>query len=384
MTQTVRIPADVEREDAVLGTLTARQLSLLATAAAVLYGLWSATRSHLPLPVFVLIAFPLGAASVLLALGRRDGLSMDRLMLAAMRQRLAPQHQVNAPGGIQPAPAWLAERATPADAPGAKNSTHSDISPARMSLPAQEITETGVVDLGDDGLVLVAVCGTVNFALRTPAEQEALVGAFGQYLHSLSAPVQILVRAQTLDLSAQIGEVRHNAASLPHPALEAAAREHADYLTQLAESSSLLRRQVLLVLREPLHTLTGTSASGLFTRRSRRSGSHEDEAPQPARRAAEARLVRRLAEAEELLGPLGITVTALDPGQTTAVLGAACNPASPLPPSSEQAAIHEVITASPMTDHGASRHENTEPPELHRPRNPTEASTFADERGDAA
>jgi len=58
----------------------------------------------------------------------------------------------------------------------------------------------------DRGLAVIATCSTVNFALRTPGEQEALVAGFGRYLHSLTAPVQILVRTERLDLSGQIAE----------------------------------------------------------------------------------------------------------------------------------------------------------------------------------
>ena len=35
----------------------------------------------------------------------------------------------------------------------------------------------------------------MNFALRTPREQEQLVSVFAAWLNSLDAPVQILVRA---------------------------------------------------------------------------------------------------------------------------------------------------------------------------------------------
>ena len=98
----------------------------------------------------------------------------------------------------------------------------------------------------------MCACSTVNFALRTPSEQEALVACFGRYLHALSAPVQILIRTHRLDLSGQIAALRERAGSLPHPALETAALEHADYLDQLTSGSDLLRRQVLLVLREPV------------------------------------------------------------------------------------------------------------------------------------
>lgn len=354
MTQPVRIPTDVDREDTVLANLNARQLLILTVTGLVLYGVWSLTQDVVPLPVFLLVALPLGGTSALLVLGNRDGLSLDRLALAAVRQRMAPRFLITAPEGIQAPPTWVLERVSNG-LPG-QESPHasSGIAPAALRLPAEGVTETGVVDLGADGIAAVAVCGTVNFALRTPAEQESLVGAFGRYLHSLTAPVQILIRAERLDLSSQISELREFAAQLPHPALETAAREHADYLEQLARDADLLRRQVLLVLREPLRSVRPTDGFGgtaPFAGLSRpKTDHHLPNGGDAVRRAAEARLLRRLAEAAELLGPIGIVITPLDAGQATAILAAACNPDSLVPPSSDVAASGEVITGVPGAD----------------------------------
>lgn len=369
MTAPVRIPADVDMHDRVLGPLTARQLSILAAAGAVLYLVWLATRAFLPIPVFLAFAVPVGAASAMLALGKRDGVPMDKLLVAAIRQRVAPRHRVAAPEGVRPAPAWLTpdtDRTTSQTAgcrKGGKGRAgqSEQVSPSALRLPAEAVTETGVVDLGADGLAVVAVASTVNFALRTPNEQEALVASFGRYLHSLTAPVQVLVRTERLDLSTQIAELRERAGGLPHPALEAAAVEHADYLIQLGQQSDLLRRQVLLVLREPLGVAAPTDGLGgpgplavLSTLRGSMVGKRRKQAggqiDAGIRRAAESRLVRRLGEAIELLSPAGIVVTPLDAGQATAVLASACNPDSLLPPSAGLAGADEVITTTSGAD----------------------------------
>jgi hypothetical protein len=57
-------------------------------------------------------------------------------------------------------------------------------------------------------------------------------------------------------------------------------------------------------------------------------------------------LVRRLGEAIELLSTAGLSVTPLDAGQTTAVLAAACNPDSLVPPSTGLAGADDVITTA--------------------------------------
>lgn len=354
MSQPVRIPADVDREDRVIGPLTARQLLILAITGSVLYGTYTITRQFVPVAVFLIVAIPIGVTAAFLALGQRDGITLDRLVLAALKQRLSPQHRVAAPEGIRPAPEWLNNQVNAASKASTKGKQSADaaVSPAALRLPAEAVTETGVIDLGKDGVAVVAVCSTINFALRTPAEQESLVASFGRYLHSLTAPVQVLIRAERLDLSGQIKELREQAGGLPHPALERAAREHADYLDQLGRATDLLRRQVLLILREPL--LTGGPTDGLggasplaalsAKRKATKQAGQVDDA---TRRAAEARLVRRLGEAVELLSPSGITVVPLDAGQATAVLAAACNPDSLIPPSAGLAGSDEVITTAP-------------------------------------
>jgi hypothetical protein len=121
---------------------------------------------------------------------------------------------------------------------------------------------------------------------------------------------------------------------------------------------------VLLILREPLAPtgpadgLGGPSPAavlaGLVGRR--RGRGDRTQVPAAARRAAEARLVRRLGEAIDLLAPAGITVTPLDAGQATAVLSATCDPDSLIPPTAAMAGAGEVITgvittAPDDTDH---------------------------------
>jgi hypothetical protein len=90
----------------------------------------------------------------------------------------------------------------------------------------------------------------VNFALRSPAEQNALAAGFGRWLRSLDVPAQILVRAQRVDLTSYAHQILHVAPGLPDPTLEQAARDHAAFLIELAAERELLHRQVTVVVRD--------------------------------------------------------------------------------------------------------------------------------------
>ena len=146
---------------------------------------------------------------------------------------------------------------------------------------------------------------TVNFALRSPAEQDALTAAYGRWLHSLTGPVQILIRTGHANLASAIGRLREGAPSLPDPALEQAALAHAAFLAGLGATRQVLTRQVLLVTRE----------AGRAT---------PDRPGSAAGRAAQ-----RTAEAARLLASADLQARPLDGAQVTAMLAAACDPGGP-------------------------------------------------------
>ena len=245
---------------------------------------YAATRHLVPLGAFAAVALPIGALAAALALGRFEGVAADRWLGAAWRHHRSPHRLVPAPGHMPASPAFL-----PAAGP----------LPAPLRLPFAGVAPDGAVDLGGDGLALLCRASAVTFSLRAPAEQEALVAGFARWLNSLAGPVEILVRAEPVDLAPALERLLEAAPGLPHPALEAAARGHARFLADLAARRDLLRREVLVVLREP----AGADASG--------------------------RLHRRAGEAAAALVAAGVTLTVLDGPAAACCLAQALDPATP-------------------------------------------------------
>lgn len=99
-----RIPADISRPDRLLGPFTARQSAILAVVALLLYGGWWATRPFLPPLVYLVMTVPVAGTATALALGRREGIGLDHLAVAAVQYTRRPKRQVYAPEGIPPLP----------------------------------------------------------------------------------------------------------------------------------------------------------------------------------------------------------------------------------------------------------------------------------------
>jgi hypothetical protein len=243
-----RVPGDLERPDRLAFGLTGRQLVILAVTGLLLYSAWTAVARIVHPLVFLAFAMPIAASAFLLAVVRRDGISLDAWVLAALRHRRSPHRLVPAEGPITPAPPWVNTTAGPGDRLPL---------PAPLRLPAKGITEDGLIDLGGDGTTGLVAASTVAFGLRTAAEQNGLVAGFARWLHSLDGPAQIVVRAQRVDLTYLADRYLAGAPGLPHLALEQAARAHAGFLDELAAQRELLHRQVTVAVRSrrgPHHT----------------------------------------------------------------------------------------------------------------------------------
>jgi hypothetical protein len=299
----VRIPADVDREDRVLAGLTARQAAILAVAAASLWLAFGATRRLVPPAVFAGAAVPFALAALALAVGRRDGLSLDRWLAATARHARSPRRLVTAPDGIRPPPPWITPKVAAMARP----------LPAPLRLPATAITPSGVISVPGGGAVAIAAASTVNFTLRTPAEQQALTAAFGRWLNSLAHPAQILIRAHRADLTAMAAAIEDTAAALPHPALERAALDHAAFLGGLTAGRGLLARQVLITVTDP--------------------------APDGA--------ARRITAAAQALAGAGIAVTPMDASHAADALAACCDPGARPRPAGTAPPGHVITARTP-------------------------------------
>src|SRR5437764_6665458 len=244
-----RVPANVERKDSILFGFTFRQVVILTIAGLIIDAAWTALARVVHPLAFLIGAIPVAGFAFVLAVGRRDGISLDAWLAHAIRHRRAPHQRVPTDDAIGAAPAGVQTTA----GRGGKLPL-----PAPLRLPAKGITADGLVDLGPDGTTALVAASTVAFGLRTPGEQNGLVAGFGRWLNSLDAPVQILVRAERVDLTTLADRIADLAPSLPHPALEQAALSHVAFLDDLAAQRELLHRKVTIAVRDrrgPGHTL---------------------------------------------------------------------------------------------------------------------------------
>jgi hypothetical protein len=300
------VPADIEAPDRIVWGLTARQVAILAAAAAGGYLIFKAAGAMVPPAVVALMLIPLLGVSVALALGRRDGLPLDGWILAAVMHRRAPRRAAPNPEGPNAPPAWAPHM--PAEP-----------RPSVLRLPAHAVGDDGVIDLGGGSAAVLVAATTVNVGLRTGGEQAALVAGYARWLNSLTGPVQVVVSAQRVDLTSHAARVADAAPALPHPALAIAALDYSDFLLEVADQRDPLWRTVSIACAA--HAAPGAAGHS----------------------AAEA--MRRAEHTASALATLGAQTRVLDGATATAVLAAAVDPYQPVDASWPRTPAHRAVTA---------------------------------------
>ena len=233
----VHVPANLDLPDRILFNLTARQVAVLVPVGAGLFGLWRGLMDLVPIPVLLILSAPIAAVAFALAVGRKDGASLDRLALAAFKQ---PRRLVAAGAPNRQVGHFLTRF---------KKRSQSLVSSTKAAVgPMRDLSEEGVVDLGRAGYAVATDVGFVNFGLRSVQERDVLVAVFARLLRSLDAHVQVTVSTRPVNLDDHLAALGTRCQSLDNGPLLQAARAHHSWLADLMTHQNLLRRDITVIV----------------------------------------------------------------------------------------------------------------------------------------
>lgn len=158
----------------------------------------------------------------------------------------------------------------------------------------------------------VLEAGSVNFALKSEAEQEAIFAGYRRFLNALAYPVQVLLRITPTDIEVYLGGLRAAARGRDGELWTRLARDHEAFVRRLARERSLLDRQCYVVIPAAT-TVTAGAGRGWLRRRGR--GEREGSTLLAAQRS----LAFRCAEIGQGLAAFGVPTRRLDGSELTAL-----------------------------------------------------------------
>ena len=114
-------------------------------------------------------------------------------------------------------------------------------------LPLEDIVD-GVLCLRGGDYRAVLEAQSVNFALKSEAEQEAIMAGYRAFLNALSYPIQVVVRILPTDVEPYLAALRGRASGRGAEALRRLALDHEAFVRRLARERTLLERRFYVVI----------------------------------------------------------------------------------------------------------------------------------------
>lgn len=114
-------------------------------------------------------------------------------------------------------------------------------------LPISEIKE-GVVVMKDRSLRAVLIVSSLNFALKSEQEKDAIVSSYQSFLNSLSFPIQIVASSRKLDLSKYIDGIKGLATGQDNPLIKIQTEEYAAFIQKMLEYSNIMEKRFYVVI----------------------------------------------------------------------------------------------------------------------------------------
>jgi len=118
---------------------------------------------------------------------------------------------------------------------------------AQDFVPLKDI-KNGVMILNDDGLRMVLMTSSLNFALKSGDEQAAIILQFQNFLNSLEFPIQIFIQSKRLDIKPylQMLEEREKVQLLDNMKIQT--HEYVEFIRHFTDQTNIMSKTFFLVV----------------------------------------------------------------------------------------------------------------------------------------
>ena len=118
---------------------------------------------------------------------------------------------------------------------------------AQDLLPFKEIRE-GVIILKSSALRGVLMVSSLNFALKSADEQEAIVFQFQNFLNSLDFPTQIIAQSRRVNLTGYLDKLRDLEKNQTDKLLKIQTADYRQFVTRLIRQGTIMNKRFFVVV----------------------------------------------------------------------------------------------------------------------------------------
>ena len=128
-----------------------------------------------------------------------------------------------------------------------KRSTPKPGPSTQRFLDIAEIRENVVV-LKDGTLRAVMMVSSINFALKSEDEQQAIIQGYMQFLNGLEYPIQVVIQSRKMNIDGYLGRLKTQEETITNELLKAQIRDYTSFINELVELGEIMQKRFFVVV----------------------------------------------------------------------------------------------------------------------------------------
>ena len=186
-----------------------------------------------------------------------------------------------------------------------------------------------VIILKNKSLRMVLMVSSINFALKSQDEQEAIINRFQDFINSFeSYTAEIVVQSRKLDISEYIKFLNERVEAQTNELLKIQTAEYITFIQELIKLSNIMSKFFYVVI--PLNQAIASGGGGFFSRIFGKSGKQTQTAKDLDFETKRSDLLQRAERVMSLLGGMGLKAIPLKGEELIELVYTGYNPGSVL------------------------------------------------------
>lgn len=177
-------------------------------------------------------------------------------------------------------------------------------------VPIREVRD-GIVVLKDGGLRAVLMASSINFALKSEDNQQAIVSQFQNFLNSLDFAVQIVIESRRFDIRPYLAVLEDKLSKQKSELLKIQTREYIGFVKKFTENTNIMNKTFFIVVPYSPALVDLSSKQGLRAKLGMGKSKHSDTSKQADFDEHKGQLEQRVSVVEQGLVRTGVRVAQL-------------------------------------------------------------------------
>ena len=136
--------------------------------------------------------------------------------------------------------------------------------PTQRYLDIAEIREDCVV-MKDGTLRAVLMVSSINFALKSEDEQQAIIQGYMQFLNGLDHPLQVVIQSRRMNVDGYLATLKTQEETIHNELLRTQIRDYTSFIKELVELGQIMQKRFFVVV--PYDPLEGNEkGKGFMTK----------------------------------------------------------------------------------------------------------------------